>query len=425
MRILSLLLVFASLLSLFSCSKGLSLAETVTADAIGQSKSSEKDVQTEVFEYPAVCDKLSLQRINSFPVVSSEMTERELRQLCVDFFAYCQSFAWTPSEDYTYTVESKDRETVLKQGEVYGGLPYVTGGRGNIYRLMEYYNEETGVVNVKLAGSNPLDFGNQCSFGAFWAWARVVNSASFGGTGHMVAKNGFLPVGSYQYDLSISEFGNPTTVDICHENGEQTMFRAYAELEIADGLVRSDGAGHVIMCASEPVVVKNADGTINGKESYFTYIHQASVWSDQKQSDGSSFRAQTVPYTKKSFAETVKENYLPFTFAEFTGADPVEKSETVFTHTESTMTVAQMKEAVIVSNYAISDAYLTVTDEKGAVLLTKTVHPEKIDQKSLCLGTGLYPAELNKLAAENRIITVTCRIGTGETPTVYKGTLVS
>ena len=49
------------------------------------------------------------------------------------------------------------------------------------------------------AEKNPKLFGNQCSFGAYWGWGRVINSANYGGTNEMVLKNGFLRVGDYSY----------------------------------------------------------------------------------------------------------------------------------------------------------------------------------------------------------------------------------
>jgi len=424
MKKLCLLLAMALTLPMISCGSALPTTET---DPETETITREKTDMTkdESYDYPAVCDKLSLEAINAFPVASSDMSEEELRRLCVDFFAYCQSFAWTPSEDYTYTIRSKNRDVTLNRGTVYGGLPYVTSGRGNIYRLMEYYDEETGVVDVKKAGADPLQFGNQCSFGAFWAWARVVNSASFGGTNHLVAQNGFLPIGPYKYDPTLSEFGSPNTKEICEANGEQTMYRSYAEMKPADGIVQSMGRGHVIMCASDAVVITNADGSINGEESYFTYVHQASSWSDGKQSDGSPFRTQTVPYSKKSFAETFKQSYLPFTFGEFTGADVVEKSETEFSHTKETITLDELKQSVISSNYAVSHATVLVTDEDGNALLSKTAFCTKVDQKEFSLGTCLYPAELKTLAKKGSPVIITCRLGNGENLTAYKGTLVS
>lgn len=425
MKKLRLLLALAAVLPLISCGKTLDPIQTNETKQTQESKTNMTETKKETYDYPEVCDKLSLEKINSFPIASSEMTTDQLRQLCVEFFAYSQSFAWTPAENYTYTIRSKNRDVTLYRGTVYGGLPYVTSGRGNIYRLMEYYDEKTGVVDTKKAGADPMQFGNQCSFGAFWAWTRVINSASFGGTNHLVAKNGFLPIGPYQYDFSLTEFGSPNTKEICAANGEQTMFQSYAELKPADGIVQSIGHGHVIMCASKAVVVKNTDGTINGKESYFTYIHQASSWSDQKQSDGSPFRAQTLPYSKKSFAETYKESYVPFTFSEFTGADPIEKSEATFSHEKDTITVEELKQSTITSNYAISHAVITVTDQNGKELLSKTAFCTKINEKEFSLGSCLYPAELSSLAKKGHTITITCRLGTGETPNVYQGALAS
>ena len=104
MKKLRLLLALAALLPLISCGKALDPIQTNETKQTQESKTNMTETKKETYDYPEVCDKLSLEKINSFPIASSEMTTDQLRQLCVEFFAYSQSFAWTPAENYTYTI---------------------------------------------------------------------------------------------------------------------------------------------------------------------------------------------------------------------------------------------------------------------------------------------------------------------------------
>ena len=101
------------------------------------------------------------------------------------------------------------------------------------------------------------------------------------------------------------------------------------------------------------------------------------------------------------------------------------KSETFFSHEKETITVDEIKLGTITSNYAISHATITVNGEDKNELFTKSVPCEKINQKVFSLGASLFPAELHTLAKEDHLVTITCRLGTGEIITVYQGTLVS
>lgn len=139
-------------------------------------------------------------------------------------------------------------------GTVYGGISYAIGGLGNLYRWMEIYDEETGAMTVP---ENPPRefhkiFCNQCSFGAFSAWSRVSNSLHYRLTNDMIEQKGCIPIGEYTYSESITDFADYTTTKICEENGEQVMFRSYAELLEADGIVNFTTGGHVRMISGTP-----------------------------------------------------------------------------------------------------------------------------------------------------------------------------
>lgn len=419
-RIIALLLCLITLLPLCACSSGLKAAEP-TAEELTETK---EETKTEVQTYPKVHDVLTRAKIDEFPIASDDMTLEEKRQLCIDFFRFTKKFAWTPSEDYSYVIESSGREVTLKKNTVYGSLPYVTVASGNVYRILDYYDEETGVIDVKKAGSDPILFGNQCSIGAFWGWSRVCNKANYTWTQAINKANGFIPVGPYTYDDSVSDFANGVnTLDICIANGEETMFESYAALTPADGLVQFKSAGHVIMC-SQVNVVRDEAGKIDPNKSYILYIDQTSGWKDDKQTNGDPYKRQGNVDAKHTFKKLYNSAYLPFTLPELIGEDPVEKSETTFSFAEgNTITIDQLKNSSVSSNYAISDAYVMILDAEGKEVDYKVVRARRASVKSLGFEKAVFPTTMEKYATDDYSIRVEVQISTGERVSVYEGKL--
>lgn len=264
-----------------------------------------------------VCDKLTADRIRALPIAKRSWPLSRLRRLCTDTFRLQLSFAWTPGEDFEFRRTAKGT-TRLYAGTVYGGIPYAVGGLGNLYRWMEIYDEETGIMTIpeNLPREFYKIFCNQCSFGAFWAWSRVSNSIRYKLTNDMIEEKGCIPVGEYVYDSSIKDYATYTTTRICEENGRQVMFRSYAQLLEADGIVNFTTGGHVRMISSTPVVVLNEDGSINGEESYTTFLDQAAKYHTMQQSDGSDYQVQGGVDTKITFEKLFTSGYLPFTIPE-------------------------------------------------------------------------------------------------------------
>ncbi len=264
-----------------------------------------------------ICDKLTADRIRALPIAKRNWPLSRLRRLCTDAFRLQLTFAWTPKEDFEFRRTAKGT-TRLYAGTVYGGIPYAVGGLGNLYRWMEIYDEESGVMTIpeNLPREFYKIFCNQCSFGAFWAWSRVSNSIRYKLTNDMIEEKGCIPIGEYVYDASIKDFETYTTTRICEENGRQVMFRSYAQLLEADGIVNFTTGGHVRMISSTPVVVLNEDGSINGEESYTTFLDQAAKYHPMQQSDGNEYQVQGGVDTRISFEKLFTSGYLPFTIPE-------------------------------------------------------------------------------------------------------------
>ena len=170
-------------------------------------------------EYPEIKNKLTWEKINAFPIKNKDMSIREMRQLCVDFFRFNKTVLWTPNKEFTYIKSSKTMNTyTIEPGKLYGGFPYAMG-TGNCYRLMDYIDPETGVLKIRLAAKCFRLFASQCSIGAYWGWGRVINSADYRWTYDMCEKNGFLLIDNSSEWVNFTDFlaNLPTTMSQDYE----------------------------------------------------------------------------------------------------------------------------------------------------------------------------------------------------------------
>ena len=388
-------------------------------------------------EYPEIKNKLTWEKINAFPIKNKNMSIRELRQLCVDFFRFNKTVLWTPNKEYTFYKSSKTMNTdTLNPGTVYAGYPYAMG-TGNCYRLMDYIDPETGVLKIRLAAKCFRLFASQCSIGAYWGWSRVINSANYCWTYDICEKNGFLSVGPYTYDKSVSSITPAyNTIKICENNGKDTMFRSYAEMEQGDGILQMTTAGHVVMASSDPAVVYNDAGSINGTESYMTFIDQTNKWTEYENDLGDKATIKANVDVKWTFDYLFEKHYIPFTFAEFRGTHPVEDTVCEFSHTGDTITKEQLFDSFVTCNYGIVDTYIIVKNPAGQQVYKHAVRCIRPGLKKMELMEYENNGEMNLNGRTDRVsrfgtpnftpghsLEVVVQVATGERVTVYKGAI--
>ena len=95
----------------------------------------------------------------ALPVANENMTEDELRQLAVDAFAANMTFQWTPNKaiTYDYKLTGNVHQVNLEPGIAYSGLAYATGkSSGMVYKILKYYDLETGVLDVEAMDPNKV-----------------------------------------------------------------------------------------------------------------------------------------------------------------------------------------------------------------------------------------------------------------------------
>ena len=396
--------------------------------------------------YQQLPDRLSWEKVNAFPVVNENMTIEEARTLCVDFFRYAKTALWIPADTMEFIKNASGSLDEMIGGSVYGGLPYVGVASGNIYRLMDYMDPETGVVDIKNAVNEDekydgwKTFGNQCSIGAYWGWGRAINSANYKWTQNCIVKNKMYRVGPYTYDDKLSTLSakadGVNTVKILAENGREVMFQSYAQLQPGDGMVYYTTAGHVVMISSVPVVTYREDGTIDGNRSYLTYVDQGQTWYEDGMSpEGTQFTYKGGVDTKHSFESVFNGNYMPFTFLEFMGQDPFENSEVTFSYEGGdTISTTDLFASSVKANYGISDVYAVVYDANGNEVYKHAVRCTQANQKTLKLirnqpEKSKVPqvetwGTLGFTPGKPLTVKILVQLSTGERPTVYEGTLV-
>lgn len=387
-------------------------------------------------DYPELKNQVSWEGINAMPMKKAGMDIDEARQVCVDFFRYAKTATWIPSDNYgiwsdaTIHTDGSEPDRHMDGGVVYGGLPYISWATGSIYRLMDYIDTETGVVNMETAGDVPLAFGNQCANGAYVGFARVINSADYGVTAGMTVANDFLKVGDYQYLEYISNWSESyNTTMVVQENGAEKMYECYAQMKAGDGIVYWTTAGHVVMIATDPVVVRTEDGKIDPIQSKVTVIDQAVKFVPYQHKDGDQCQiAQNVDATW-TFQQLFSGKYLPFTFKEWTGEDPIEETEVSTTHTGDTITMDQLFQLKVNANYYIMDLYAEFRNADGVEVYKiasrpikaaglKTFRFYKAGDNFECWGS-----EENLIAGQEYTVKIYAQLGTGERPVVWEGKL--
>ena len=397
-KLIALLLALLTVLSVAGCKK----AETGTPAPSLRDESMPK--------------KLLFSDVSDLPIATNDMTIAQRQELILKFMELQISFQWLPNQDIldwpsTYGGGKK----VIETKNVYGGIPYQSKGFGNPYRWLEYYDEKTGIMDLKTAlaenggygeGAAVTDvdellnyrkyrslmtFFNQCTSSTSWSWGRVINSVRFGDTMNITAYNGFIPVGGYTYgfeyegkqytpeDIQIfgkdengAALGNPIGYDTKHvisdwnaANGENAMFDCYLQMKPGDCLV---SGGHAMMVKEVRIATK-ADGTVDYGACMVIVNEQIEGWSKKEALGEKTLYNQGIVEFAYLLSTLQDKKYIPFTFPEL--QDPNDpQGQKYLAYYEDMMSKTHAVEKMYSVFNCVDDCKGTVV-EKAKTLCTK------------------------------------------------------
>ena len=338
-----------------------------------------------------------------------DLVEQAMRNMC--------TIRWTPSETIEYSLVNKSQGleadkisnptdiVTLYKGTIYEGIPY-THGSNTIHAFLEYATAQNENGAFVLSNLETADFsgygyqepnrcarlGTDCADQVYWAWNNIASSISFEYCANMVPGNGCIPVGDYTHAETMFSHTYP----IAEANGMDVMYESYAKLLKGDALVfiNSKGAGHAIMNVAV-TVVRNEDGTINGKESYAIILEQES--GDE--------RTQTDRYVDETTGETVvrlqgtdrkftfqvlyQKGYLPVTCKEL--IDPAPLTPVEVTDSIENPSIDNIFKGTFTSTRRISYVTIDIKDAKGNLVQSCTTH---------CISREQYTFELIRFISD-------------------------
>ncbi len=237
---------------------------------------------------------------------------KDRQQTVVDYMWEMGTYKWITPEKISYWRNTENTPYVYAKEQTRYGL-YYNQNSGSLergkYAIENWsklddgkYDTTAGVTNWRNseAVDNPEGFdgwvrymGNDCSSSVAWAWwrispvdirdnhggVRISETYSLVPTDDAYTNYGVMRVGEYTMPNYIQ--GTSDTADIWNankENNYEAMYNAFAQARKGDILMcwitdPATDAGHCRLIAYDPVVIRNADGTIDPAKSYFI-VHE-------------------------------------------------------------------------------------------------------------------------------------------------------
>lgn len=378
---------------------------------------------------------------------ATEPTEKELtpeekilaerRDLVEQYMRQSVSVVWRAGEDVHYVCYGKGMDIVA--GRLYSGIPYAHSG-GTMESFLDYATETdeygfpvvTGLTTEAFEGTDAIKnrIGSDCSSAVVMAWSQIgasVEDQVGTGTGirtyNMIPQYGFIPVGDYKYEVEGDSVIN--TKEIISINGKETMYKAYAQLQKGDAIVKRAGSGHAMMVVSVDVVYTE-NGEIDPAKSKITLLDQRvsyqrggnTTYVDE--ATGETVYVIGGVDSTTTFSGMVTNGYLPVTCKELIDPSPLEKP--VLTDSETEFSYETILSGNISCNWFIDAVTMTITDASGAQVQKATVSTNRNSYRSFDMQkfvtdipeTIRGSLDLDALEAGSYHCTVVCRLTTGE-----------
>ena len=311
--------------------------------------------------------------------------QEKLRNRVVEEMNAMGLIEWELRNDliHTCTCALAECNGVYNDSTLYIGIPY--NHKGSSLERMKFVMDEEGYIKDWLYELEPYDgfdlyMGNDCSTAVAHAWWTVSNSTDFYRVTYMVPQNaknchvgtgradsGIIPVGDYEYEMSLTK---GYTIYAVEATGEQRMCRAYASMRKGDAYAYiGEPGGHTRMAAADPVVFYNQAGEIDPNYSYVLSSEQGGARDIESPTGQTIHTAWRVNY-KFTFANLLEKGFVPVTCEELlTG----EMEPATCEIQNSADGYAGMYDGLVKANYFLDSVDLEIKNAEGETVFFHTM----------------------------------------------------
>lgn len=365
---------------------------------------------------------------NTSQLLSPTIQARQ--KIVVDHMVAMATILWTPAEDLVYTAHNGTDQNFYA-GTVYTGMPYNHhAGSLERFLVGLGARDENGVYTTVpglVSGGYDketetwsdtgfyLSMGNDCSTAVGWSWMRVTNAVAadvpsdnvpYKGGAFVVNTSMMIPTRKNRINQGIYQVGtwpcrtiDPETgkmvsaefdpskaayqcndetysSEVLANNGKDVILEAYAQAHKADAVVcyipkwsvrNAKPGGHTRLLTADPVVIRNADGSIDAVASYMLLTEQGirftpdstSHWNLHKKT---TFHALTAIDAEGNLTDASK-TYLPVTIR----ALREDYLQETYVAVKPEGSIVSPTEGGIYSYHHINSVTVTVTDGSGKV----------------------------------------------------------
>ena len=254
----------------------------------------------------------------------------------------------------------------------YIGMPYKHGNAS--YMSFQYCLDDNGYMKDWLWAMDSYDtyIGTMCTTAAMLSLWTVCNSVEAicpqNWSPYYYPENNCIPIGEgWWEDVDNYNSGTGRTNMYVENRTEQKYFEDMALIHRGDILNQGIPAGtHTIMVASEPVIVRNQDGTINGAKSY-VYTHEQN---GRANVDDEKMTSTTFLLNKKQTFDALRAGWwTACTIEEFVTGEMETPECKILDGAEGRMGLTT---GIVQANYYLDAVFVKITDSKGNVVMDHT-----------------------------------------------------
>jgi len=319
---------------------------------------------------------------------------QEKREKVVAYMYEMATIEWHPENlAHTCNCSLSTCNGIYADTFTYYGLPY-NHKNGSLARMKYCLNADGTLKDwvYELGEQGTFDtfdlyMGNDCSTAVQQAWLTVSNKIDFQRSSYQapavaeLRQTGIVPVGQWVWDLGLELTGAAmTTKNYTQHNGPDVMYEAYAQLRMGDGVSYYYQSGHSRLCSTDPVVVRDENGKINGEYSYVLMHEQG--WARVSTKYG-TYTDWCVD-RKYTFDNLFGGHYLPITIPEFQTGE-FDEPTCVLEGSPEQDTRFSLTTGTVKANYSLDYVTMTITDSQGNVVFDHWIFPtatKRLDNNS-------------------------------------------